>query len=164
MHHCTSFPYFRTTLDSWALNTNNGEENYIDFWNFFIYTTTKWHANKGKQKWPKGKARSLIFVRRGKPQGGCFPLAQGPVLWWPLPACLPGPPVSNNVWSREPEIPGKAVLHLPGLVDFWKQNSQVSSGLAPILCSCSGANTTRTAQGTARGTATEPRGEPRHVS
>lgn len=30
----------------------------------------------------------------------------------------------------------KAELHLPGLVDFWKQNSQVSRGLAPILCSC----------------------------
>lgn len=52
-------------------------------------------------------------------------------------ACLPGPPVSNDVLSREPEISGKAEPHLPGLVDFWKQNSQLSSGLALILCSCS---------------------------
>lgn len=52
-------------------------------------------------------------------------------------ACLLRPPVSNDVLSQEPKISGKAELRLPGLVDFWKQNSQVSSGLAPILCSCS---------------------------
>lgn len=99
-------------------------------WFFFYLHTTKWHTLKGKQEWPEGKARSLIF-RRGKPQGGCFPLAQGPLLWWPLAACLPRPPVSNGVWSWEPEISGKAELHLPGLVDSWKQNSQLCSGLAP---------------------------------
>lgn len=56
------------------------------FKNLILFITTKWCTNK-EQKQPKTKARSLIFVKRGKPQGGCFPLAQGPVLWWPLPAC-----------------------------------------------------------------------------
>lgn len=56
------------------------------FKNLILFITTKWCTNK-EQKQPKTKARALIFFKRGKPQGGCFPLAQGPVLWWPLPAC-----------------------------------------------------------------------------
>lgn len=73
-------------------------------------------------------------------------------------ARLLGPPVSSNVWSQKPEIPAeekkKSELCLAGLVDSWKQNSQVSGGLAHNSLQLLGrANATGTAHGTTRGTA-----------
>lgn len=126
------------------------------FKNLILFITTKWCTNK-EQKQPKTKARSLIFVKRGKPQGGCFPLAQGPVLWWPLPACrgllLATMFDPRSLRSQQKRKKIKSELCLAGLVDFWKQKSQVSGGLAHNSLQLLGrANATGTTHGTTRGT------------
>lgn len=62
-------------------------EDTILFFKKILFYLSAQNSAQIKNKNGQTKARSLIFVKRGKPQGGCFPLAQGPVLWWPLPAC-----------------------------------------------------------------------------
>lgn len=75
-------------------------------------------------------------------------------------ARLPGPPVSSNVWSQKPEIPGKKNLNSVCLAEFWKQNTQVSSGQAHSPVQLLGQQTPRQPLMEPLG---EPCGEPRRV-
>lgn len=117
-----------------------------------------------KNKNGQTKSRSLIFVKRGKPQGGCFLLAQGPVLWWPLPACW-GLLLAAMFDPRSPRSQQKKKKNLNSVWLGWStpgsRTVRSAEDWPTILCSC-------LEEQTPREPLTEPlvgpRGEPRHVS
>lgn len=116
--------------------TNNEAENYILF--SFLFTTLQNVTQKRITELVEGKGQVFNICQEREATGRVFPSGPGAGAVVTA-ACLPEPPVCSNVWSQE--LPRslekkRAELHLPGLVDSWKQNSQVSSELAPILRSC----------------------------
>lgn len=61
------------------------------------HTHARAHAQSGEHNRWKAKGRSLIFVRRWKPQGGCFPLAASNRS---LPAALFDPQCCRDHWGE----------------------------------------------------------------
>lgn len=127
--------------------------------NLLLFITAKWCINK-EPKQSKTKSQVFNICQEREATRRVFP--SGPGAGAVVTAArLLGPPVSSGVWSQEPEIPAKkrkekkkSELCLAGLVHFWKQNSQVSGGLAHNSLQLLGrANATGTTHGTTRGTA-----------
>lgn len=120
-----------------VLNTNNEAKNYILF--SFLFTLLQNGTQKRITELVEGKGQVFNICQEREATGRVFPSGPGAGAVVTA-ACLPAGAacLQQCLIPGAPEITGKkrAELHLPGLVDSWKQNSQVSSELAPILRSC----------------------------